>query len=79
MKELNDRVKPQEHVCVNRLYVSDMEIVRDEYSKALFKTLFASKNQRLIKSLAHFITNCFEVRSVILKWSLSWPVWFYYS
>ena len=46
-------------------FLTEVGISRNHWAKTMFVNLLVSKIQQLIQRLAQFITNCFEIRSVV--------------
>ena len=46
-------------------FLSEVGILHNDCTKTMFVNLLTSKNEQLIQRLAQFITNCFEIRSVV--------------
>ena len=46
-------------------FLSEVGISHNDCSKTMFINLLTSENEQLIQRLAQFITNCFEIRSVV--------------
>ena len=46
-------------------FLSEVGILHNDCTKTMCVNLLTSKNEQLIQTLAQFITNCFEIRSVV--------------
>ena len=46
-------------------FLSEVGNLHNDCTKTMFVNLLASKNEQLIQRLTQFITNCFEIRSVV--------------
>ena len=55
----------QLHMETRNKFLSEVGISHSDCTKAMFVNLLTSENEQLIQRLTQFVSNCFEIRSVV--------------
>ena len=63
--EIHFVTKCQLYTETRNKFLSEVRLSYNDCTKTMFVTLLTSENEQLIQRLAQFITNCFEIRSVV--------------